>query len=77
MHWLETRLGPDESAQLVEARRGVHLRNDPNRARSGLIGVQVHFGPPMRVEYRNWRLRDSRTLVPIFPRPVRWRLPEV
>jgi hypothetical protein len=28
------------------------------RAIKGLIGVQVHVGPPMRVEYRNWRLKD-------------------
>lgn len=28
-----------------------------NRKLSGLIGVQVHVGPPMKVEYRNFRLR--------------------
>jgi hypothetical protein len=28
------------------------------RATSGLIGVQVHVGPPMKVEYRNWRLKE-------------------
>jgi hypothetical protein len=28
-----------------------------NRTSSGLIGVQVHVGPPMKVEYRNFRLR--------------------
>lgn len=27
------------------------------RARQGLLGVQVHVGPPMKVEYRNWRLK--------------------
>jgi hypothetical protein len=33
--------------------------NDPvNRRMSGLIGVQVHVGPPMKVEYRNFRLRN-------------------
>jgi hypothetical protein len=33
--------------------------NDPVNARlSGLIGVQVHVGPPMKVEYRNFRLRN-------------------
>jgi hypothetical protein len=33
--------------------------NDPvNRKLSGLIGVQVHVGPPMKVEYRNFRLRN-------------------
>jgi hypothetical protein len=29
----------------------------PNRPREGLIGVQVHVGPPMKVEYRNIRLK--------------------
>ena len=24
----------------------------------GLIGVQVHVGPPMKVEYRNFRLKE-------------------
>lgn len=33
------------------------IDDDPNRARSGQIGVQVHVGPPMKVEYRNWRLK--------------------
>lgn len=33
------------------------IDDDPKRARNGLIGVQVHVGPPMRVEYRNWRLK--------------------
>ena len=28
------------------------------RALKGLIGVQVHVGGPMKVEYRNWRLKD-------------------
>jgi hypothetical protein len=32
--------------------------NDPvNRKSAGLIGVQVHVGPPMKVEYRNIRLK--------------------
>jgi Domain of Unknown Function (DUF1080) len=35
----------------------VVIDDDPNRARTGLIGVQVHVGPPMRIEYRNWRLK--------------------
>ena len=30
----------------------------PNRPADGLIGVQVHVGPPMKVEYRNIRLRS-------------------
>jgi hypothetical protein len=29
----------------------------PNRTADGLIGVQVHVGPPMKVEYRNVRLK--------------------
>lgn len=33
------------------------IDDDPNRSRKGLIGVQVHVGGPMKVEYRNWRLR--------------------
>jgi len=28
------------------------------RMMSGLIGVQVHVGPPMQVRYRNWRLKS-------------------
>ncbi len=30
----------------------------PNRPVDGLIGVQVHVGPPMKVEYRNIRLKQ-------------------
>lgn len=30
----------------------------PNRPQDGLIGVQVHVGPPMKVEYRNIRLKN-------------------
>ena len=29
----------------------------PNRPVDGLIGVQVHVGPPMKVEYRQLRLK--------------------
>ncbi len=29
-----------------------------NRPDDGLIGVQVHVGPPMKVEYRNMRLKN-------------------
>jgi hypothetical protein len=36
----------------------VTVDDDPNRERKGLIGVQVHVGPPMRIEYRNWRIRN-------------------
>jgi len=28
------------------------------RTQEGLIGVQVHVGPPMKVEYRNFRLKN-------------------
>jgi len=32
--------------------------NDPaNRKMSGFIGVQVHVGPPMKIEYRNFMLK--------------------
>jgi hypothetical protein len=30
----------------------------PNRPVDGLLGVQVHVGPPMKVEYKNWRLKN-------------------
>ncbi len=43
----------------------VVIDEDPAaRAVSGLIGVQVHVGPPMRVEYRNFLLK---TLPPLTP----------
>jgi len=29
-----------------------------NRTMEGLIGVQVHMGPPMKVEYRDWRIKN-------------------
>jgi hypothetical protein len=32
--------------------------DSPNRPADGLIGVQVHVGPPMKVEYRNIRLKN-------------------
>jgi len=35
----------------------VTIDDDANRARTGLIGVQVHVGPPMKIEYRNWRIK--------------------
>jgi hypothetical protein len=31
----------------------------PNRAAQGLLGVQVHVGPPMQVAYRNFRLKSA------------------
>lgn len=33
------------------------IDDDPQREPKGLIGVQVHVGGPMKVEYRNWRIR--------------------
>lgn len=36
----------------------ITIDDDPaGRALEGLLGVQVHVGPPMKVEYRNWRLK--------------------
>jgi hypothetical protein len=35
----------------------VTIDDDPQRACNGLIGVQVHVGPPMRIDYRNWRIK--------------------
>jgi hypothetical protein len=32
--------------------------DEANRPADGLLGVQVHVGPPMKVEYRNIRLKD-------------------
>jgi len=35
----------------------VVIDDDPQRPTQGLLGVQVHVGPPMKVEYRNFRLK--------------------
>ncbi len=36
-----------------------------NRKFDGLLGVQVHVGPPMKIEYRNFRLKKlSPEIVP-------------
>ena len=36
----------------------VVVDDDPERRRmNGLLGVQVHVGPPMKIEYRNFRLK--------------------
>jgi hypothetical protein len=45
------------------------IDNDPGAGqRRGQIGVQVHVGPPMRVEYRNIRLkRLGETDAPVVP----------
>ena len=32
--------------------------NTKNRKFDGLLRVQVHVGPPMKVEYRNFRLKQ-------------------
>jgi hypothetical protein len=37
----------------------VVVDDDPtNRKLDGLLGVQVHVGPPMKIEYRNFRLKQ-------------------
>lgn len=36
---------------------GVTDLDEINRSRKGYIGVQVHVGPPMKIEYRNIRLK--------------------
>ena len=63
---------------IVRGKTFIHMVNgqvmsvvvDDDRERrksSGLIGVQVHVGPPMKIEYRNFRLKN---LVPTQgPRP--------
>jgi hypothetical protein len=34
------------------------LDEDPEKRRmNGLLGVQVHVGPPMKIEYRNIRVK--------------------
>lgn len=35
----------------------VHDEDAKNRSLSGLLGVQVHVGPPMKVEYKNFMLK--------------------
>jgi len=44
----------------------VVVDDDPvNRKFDGLLGVQVHVGPPMKIEYRNFRLKKlSPEIVP-------------
>lgn len=68
---LETFVTPDWNEYHLIARGNVitHILNghvmsvviddDPkNRRFDGLLGVQVHVGPPMKVEYRNFRLKS-------------------
>ncbi|OYV01421.1 MAG: glycosyl hydrolase [Verrucomicrobiales bacterium VVV1] len=46
----------------------VVIDEDPvARTAAGLIGVQVHVGPPMKIEYRNFLLK---TLPPLAPASV-------
>jgi hypothetical protein len=33
--------------------------HDPRRALSGLLGLQVHTGPPMKVQFKDLRIRDD------------------
>ena len=33
-----------------------------NRRLDGLLGVQVHVGPPMKIEYRNFRIKVLYTM---------------
>jgi hypothetical protein len=33
--------------------------DEVNRSLKGYIGVQVHVGPPMKVEYKNIQLKHS------------------
>ena len=35
-----------------------------NRKLEGQLGVQVHVGPPMKIEYRNFRLKPMAALKP-------------
>ncbi len=35
-----------------------YREEDPAIARSGIIAVQVHSGPPLRIEFRNLRIRE-------------------
>jgi hypothetical protein len=40
----------------------VVVDDDPARRKAdGLLGVQVHVGPPMKIEYRNFRLKKIAT----------------
>ena len=44
----------------------VVVDEDPKGRRfDGLIGVQVHVGPPMKVEFRNFRLKKLSSAVPV------------
>ena len=64
----ELRFWPSSGSLVVRGNVITHLLNghvmsvvvddDPvNRKFDGLLGVQVHVGPPMKIEYRNFRLK--------------------
>ncbi len=41
--------------------------DEKGRRLEGLVGVQVHVGPPMKVQYRNWRIKmlpDAKLIKP-------------
>ena len=46
--------------QLVNGRMmsGLIDEDEPGRAMEGLLGLQIHTGPPMRIEFRNLRFRE-------------------
>lgn len=35
-----------------------YVEKDPNIARSGIIGLQIHGGPPMEIRFRNIRIKE-------------------
>jgi hypothetical protein len=44
----------------------VVIDEDPaNRKLEGKLGVQVHVGPPMKIEYRNFRIKQLPPLTTI------------
>jgi len=68
---LETRLKKDDWNTYVIRAEGDHIvlhvndvktvdyhEPDADIARSGMIAVQVHSGPPLRVEFRNLRIKE-------------------
>lgn len=45
--------------QLINGRvMSIVIDDGKKRAMEGLLGVQVHQGPPMKIEYRNFRLKQ-------------------
>ncbi len=32
--------------------------DEKGRRLEGLVGVQVHVGPPMKVQFKNWRVKN-------------------